>query len=64
MYDKIYEFCKVRNEGTIYENRYDTPPPRVQFLIDLIKSEGIEYELDRFFCQRCNRYNIILQVMI
>jgi len=61
MYDKIYEFCKVRNEGTIYENRYDTPPPRVQFLIDLIKSEGIEYELDRFFTKDVTGYNIILQ---
>ena len=61
MYDKIYEFCKVRNEGTIYDNRYDTPPPRVNFLIDLIKSEGIEYELDKFFTKDVTGYNIILQ---
>ena len=61
MYNKIYEFCKVRNEGTIYDNRYDTPPPRVQFLIDLIKSEGIEYELDKFFTKDVTGYNIILQ---
>lgn len=61
MYDKIYEFCKVRNEGTIYDNRYDTPPPRVQFLIDLIKSEGIEYELDKFFTKDVTGYNIILK---
>lgn len=61
MYNKIYEFCKVRNEGTIYDNRYDTPPPRVNFLIDLIKSEGIEYELDKFFTKDVTGYNIILQ---
>lgn len=61
MYNKIYEFCKVRNEGTIYDNRYDTPPPRVQFLIDLLKSEGIEYELDKFFTKDVTGYNVILQ---
>lgn len=47
MYDKIYDFCKVRNIGNIYKNE-DVPTPRVQFILDLLDSEGIKYELDKF----------------
>jgi hypothetical protein len=61
MYNKIYDFCKVRNEGTIYDNNSQTPPPRVQFLMELLDSEGIAYELDRFYTSQVTGYNLILQ---
>jgi hypothetical protein len=48
MYNKIYEFCKVRNLGTVYNNSQEKPTPRVDFLIKLLESEGIDYELDKF----------------
>lgn len=47
MYDKIYDFCSVRNLGGIYKNG-SNPTPRVDFLINLLKDEGIEFEIDRF----------------
>lgn len=47
IYDKIYDFCKVRNKGNCFKNGSE-PTPRVQFLINLLESEGIEYELDVF----------------
>lgn len=61
MYNKIYDFCKVRNEGTIYDNHSQNPPPRVKFLMDLLDSEGIIYELDRFYTSKVTGYNLILQ---
>jgi len=48
MYNKIYDFCKVRNLGGIYKNSLDSPPPRVQFLTDLLTEEGIDFVLDKF----------------
>lgn len=47
MYEKIYEFCKVKNKGTVYKNGTEITP-RVEYLMKLIKSMGIEYELDTF----------------
>lgn len=47
MYEKIYEFCKVKNQGTIYKNGIDFTP-RVKFLIDLIRDLNILYEIDSF----------------
>src|SRR6185295_6299638 len=44
---KIYDFCKVRNTGSVFENDPNEPTPRVQFLMSLLESEGIEYELDK-----------------
>ena len=61
MYNKIYDFCKVRNEGTIYDNHSQNPPPRVQFLMDLLDSEKIKYELDKFYTAEVTGYNLILQ---
>lgn len=61
MYNKIYDFCKVRNEGTIYDNHSQNPPPRVKFLMELLESEGITYELDRFYTAKATGYNLILQ---
>jgi hypothetical protein len=48
MYNKIYDFCKVRNIGNVYQNETDSLTPRVQFLLNLLESEGITYELDNF----------------
>jgi hypothetical protein len=61
MYSKIYDFCKIRNEGTIFSNDSEIPTPRVQFLMDLMDSEGIEYELDKFITSRVTGYNLILK---
>ncbi len=55
MYNKIYDFCKVRNLGNIYKNDPLLATPRVQFLLELLKEEGIEYELDKFPIQSLYR---------
>ena len=47
IYDKINDFCRVRNKGNCFSNGVE-PTPRVKFLMDLLDSEGIEYELDIF----------------
>lgn len=47
IYNKIYDFCKVKNVGNCSKNG-DEPTPRVKFIIDLLEKEGIEYELDIF----------------
>ena len=47
IYNKINEFCAVRNLGTCRENGTE-PTPRVKFIMELLDSEGIEYELDVF----------------
>jgi len=66
MYEKIYEFCKVRNVGNIYKNE-DVPTPRVQFILDLLDSEQVKYELDKFsikpgwYSKNGVGYNIILR---
>lgn len=60
MYHKIYDFCKVRNEGNIFQNS-DVPTSRVQFLFDLIKSEGIDVVLDKFETSGTYGYNIIMK---
>ena len=60
LYNKIYDFCKVRNVGNVYKNS-DMPTPRVQFLIELLESENINYELDTFLVNDINCYNIILR---
>lgn len=60
MYNKIYDFCKIRNFGTVYENDPNEPTPRVKFLMELLDSENIEYELDKFQRGRVTGYNIIM----
>jgi len=66
MYNKIYDFCKIRNLGGIFKNSSETPPPRVKFLLNLLEEEGIEYILDKFevnnyFEEKTSAYNIILK---
>jgi hypothetical protein len=60
MYNKIYDFCKVRNFGSVYSNG-DKPTPRVQFLMGLLQSENIDYELDTYQSREITCYNIILK---
>lgn len=61
MYTKINDFCKVRNKGNCFANG-ETPSERVLFLIDLLESESIPYELDTFSSGRENNnmFNIYL----
>lgn len=47
IYNKITEFCSVRNRGNCHVNGSE-PTPRVLFLMDLLDKEGIKYELDTF----------------
>lgn len=54
IYNKIYDFCKVRNKGNCFSNGSE-PTPRVKFLMELLDSEGIEYELDEFVEERYGR---------
>lgn len=67
MYNKIYDFCKIRNFGNIYKNNADSPPPRVKFLLHLLDEEKINYELDIYdsnsgwSMKDCIGYNIILR---
>jgi hypothetical protein len=64
MYSKIYDFCKVRNIGAAMKNG-DDPTFRVLFLMDLLKSENISYELDTFksnsFFDENKYFNLILK---
>jgi hypothetical protein len=60
MYNKIYDFCKVRNLGGTYSNSNE-PTPRVQFLMQLLESEGIDYELDTYQSKANTCFNIILK---
>jgi hypothetical protein len=63
MYSKIYDFCKVRNVGNVFQNDPEDPTPRVKFLMELLESEGIEYELDKSENRRGTTtiYNLILK---
>jgi hypothetical protein len=66
MYQKIYDFCKVKNLGGIYKNTSESPPPRVQFIMNLLSQEGIDFILDKFEFQRYEDvkgygYNIIMK---
>ena len=47
IYNQIYEFCKVRNHGSVFSNT-DVPTPRVEFILSLLESEGVSYEIDRY----------------
>jgi hypothetical protein len=60
MYNKIYDFCKVRNLGGVYSNG-DKPTPRVEFLMQLLQSESINYELDTYKSRGNTCYNLILK---
>jgi hypothetical protein len=62
MYSKIYDFCKVRNLGGVHANDLVEPTPRVKFLMNLLESEGMVYELDRYTTKSGTPiYNLILK---
>lgn len=60
IYNKIHEFCKVKNLGTCRLNGL-TPTPRLQFLMKLLDSEGIQYQLDEFGTEENKYWNIIMK---
>ena len=60
MYNKIYDFCKVRNLGGTYSNSNE-PTPRVQFLMQLLESESIDSELDIYQSRGNTCFNLILK---
>ena len=63
IYNQIYDFCKVRNEGSVFRNELVEPTPRVKFILDLLQREGLEYELDvfTFELRGFSIFNIILK---
>lgn len=62
IYNKINDFCAVRNLGSCRKNGMEITP-RVKFIIELLESEGIEYELDTFEdkLEDNKYYNIIMR---
>lgn len=62
-YNVIYDFCKIRNNGTAMENGLEEYPPRVKFLLNLIESLGLDYEVDSFLhkSKRTKLHNIYLR---
>ena len=62
MYKKIYELCSVKNAGGAHKNGLQTPP-RVTWILNLLKQNNIEFILDEFEVRRFSGnkfYNIIL----
>ena len=47
IYNKINEFCAVRNNGNCFKNGTEITP-RVRFILNLLDEEGIKYEIDSF----------------
>ena len=64
IYNKIYDFCKVRNAGSAVSNGNEGYTPRINFIIELLESLNIEYEVDAFRIEEKaddnTLYNIIL----
>jgi hypothetical protein len=61
IYDKIFDFCKVRNKGNVFQNHDTNPTPRVNFIISLLKQESIDFELDTWSVSGTTCYNLILR---
>lgn len=59
MYQKIYEFCKVKNFGSVYKNGH-IKTPRVEWILGLLKDNNINYILDEFDKGDFTCWNIIL----
>ncbi len=61
IYEKIYEFCKARNLGTVYSNSRIVTP-RVDFILKLVESLGIAHELDSWpISDEVYGFNVILK---
>jgi hypothetical protein len=61
MFEAIYDFCRVRNTGSIFSNSANEPTPRVNFLMELLNSLQIDFELDSFPVYKTKGYNLILR---
>ena len=61
IYHEIYNFCKVRNVGTIFENEIGTLPPRAQWLVTMLEELDIDFEIDEFPALGTSGWNIILR---
>ena len=48
IYDKIYDFCKVRNTYGAYKNGIDEYSPRLKFIINTIDELNLNYEIIKF----------------
>jgi hypothetical protein len=60
IFNKIYDFCSVRNSGNFFHNTED-PTPRLKFLIELLQEMKIEFELDRFVANGVTGHNVVLR---
>ena len=61
MYNKIYDFCKVRNTGSIYRNGLEYSP-RVKFLLELTIELGLIPEVHEFKVNNSTTgFNIVLR---
>jgi len=63
IYNKIYDFCKIRNFGGALQNGLDITP-RLNFIIGLISGLNIKYELIKFSTTRYPNnhfYNIYIR---
>lgn len=47
MYSKIYEFCKVKNNGGAHKNGLE-PSNRLKWVMKLLEDNNIEFELDEW----------------
>lgn len=65
IYEKIYDFCRVRNHGSVFSNSNEEYTPRVKFLINLLNEEGIEHEVVPQLINKGNLsftiYNIVMR---
>lgn len=60
MYDKIFEFCSIKNKGTARLNGVD-PTPRVEWICDFLTQLNIEHQVDTFQIDNLTLgFNIIL----
>lgn len=63
IYDKIYDFCKIRNSGGALKNNQEQTE-RFKFIINLIEELGFQYEIIQFESKRYKDnqfYNVYLK---
>lgn len=61
IYNQIFEFCKVRNKGSVFSNSDNELSPRLKFITELLENEKIDYEVDKFISDKVPCYNIIMK---
>jgi hypothetical protein len=60
IFNKIYDFCKIRNAGNFFHNTEELTP-RLKFLVDLLEELNMDFEIDQFSCDGGIGYNLILR---